>query len=100
MERLQIEWGDLQRTEAIESAVFKASDRVLSRAPTATNLIVNFKIINPVTSAGVKSQKVSMELRLPQHQDVRAEKQGDDLYRVIIDAEKALLNQLEAKKER
>ena len=53
-----------------------------------------------MTSAGPKAQQVSMELRLPDHQDVRAEKQGEDLYRTIIDAEKALLTQLEAKKPR
>ena len=100
MEKLQIEWGDLHRTEAIESAIFKSSDKVLSRAPTATHLIVTFKIVNPVSSAGAKAQRVSMELRLPQHQDVRSEKQGEDLYRAIIDVEKALLSQLEAKKDR
>lgn len=100
MDKIQIEWGNLDRTEAIEQAAMTAAEKILSRAPAATNLIVHFKITNPVNSAGVKAQKVTMELRLPNHQDIHSEKEGDDLYRTILDAEKAIMTQLQAKKSR
>lgn len=99
MEKLQIEWGNLDRTEAIESDVFAKAEKILSHAPEATTLIVRFQIVNPKTSKGPSSQKVSMELRLPQNRDVRSEKEGNDLYRAIKDSEQALLNQLESKKK-
>jgi ribosome-associated translation inhibitor RaiA len=83
MEHLQIEWGNLGRTEAIEADVFACAEKILSFASQATNLIVRFQIINPKTSAGPSVQKVSMELRLPQHQDIRSEKEGHDLYKAI-----------------
>ncbi len=98
MENVQIEWGNLGRTEALEADIFRCAKKVLSFVPQATNFIVTFQIINPKTSAGQSIQKVSMELRLPQHQDVRSEKEGHDLYRTIKDAEHAILKQLEKKK--
>ncbi len=100
MDKLQIEWGNLDRTEAIESDVFAKAEKILSFAPSATNLIVRFQVINPKTSAGPSTQKVYMELRLPQNRDVRSEKEGPDLYRSLKEGEQALLNQLEAKKSR
>jgi len=100
MERLHIEWGNLTRTEAIEADVFKKAEKIFKQAHDATNLIVRFQVINPKTSAGPSMQKVSMELRLPNHRDVRSEKEGTDLYVSIREAEGALLNQLEAKKDR
>ena len=93
MERLLIEWGKLERTEAIESAVNEKAEKILRFFPNATNLIVSFNIVNPGTSAGVATQKIDMELRLPNHQDVRSSKEGDDLYKLIAEAEKAIVAQ-------
>jgi ribosome-associated translation inhibitor RaiA len=98
MDKLQIEWGNLDRTEAIETDVFAKAEKILSFAPDATNLIVRFQVVNPKTSAGPSTQKVSMELRLPQNRDVRSEKEGSDLYRSLKDTEQAILTQLESKK--
>ncbi len=100
LDKLQIEWSDVDRTEALESAIQSSAEKILGRAPNATNLIVGLKIVNPQKSAGVKSQKVSLELRLPNHRDVRSEKEGDDLYHSILEAEKALLTQLQSQKPR
>lgn len=99
MDKVQIQWGDLARTEAIESDVFEKASKILEFAPTATNLHVNLKVINSIQSAGVPTQAVQMELRLPNNQDVRSEKEGNDLYRVIKDAQHAILTQLKSKKE-
>jgi ribosome-associated translation inhibitor RaiA len=98
MDKVLIEWGNLDRTEPIENDVFEKSQKILGFAPNATNLIVKFQVINPKSSAGVATQSVSMELRLPNHQDVRASKEGDDLYRSIKEAESAILSQLRSKK--
>lgn len=100
MEKVQIQWGDLSRTEAIENDVFTKAKKILEFAPTATTLNVNLKVINPSTSAGIPTQAVNMELRLPNHQDVRSEKESDDLYRSIKEAQKAILSQVKTKKEK
>ncbi len=99
MDKVQIEWGDLERTEAIEGDVFEKAKKILEFAPTATTLHVNLKVINSIQSAGVPTQGVQMELRLPNHQDVRTEKEGNDMYRVIKEAQQAILTQVKAKKE-
>jgi len=99
MEKVQIEWGDLSRTEAIEKDLFDKASKILEFAPTATTLIMNLKVINSIQSSGVPTQGVQMELRLPNNQDVRTEKEGNDLYRVIKDAQQAILTQVKAKKE-
>ena len=93
MDKLLIEWGKMERTEAIESAVKEKASKILRFYPDATKLIVGFQITNPKVSAGVSSQKVSMELRLPNKQDIRTSKEGSDLYALISDSEKVLLNQ-------
>jgi len=100
MEKVQIEWGDLDRTEAIEEEVFEKAGKVLQHSPNATNLVVHFKVVNPKTSAGKSIQSVSMEVRLPQHQDVRSQKEGDNLYHTIKEVQKAVLAQLESKENR
>ena len=99
MDRVQIEWGDLSRTEAIENDVFHRAAKILEFAPTATTLIVNLKVINSMQSAGVPTQGVVMELRLPNHQDVRTEKEGSDFSMVLKEAQHAILTQVKAKKE-
>ncbi len=100
MDKVQIQWGDLPRTEAIESDVWEKAQKILSFAPTATTLNVNLKIINPSNSAGISTQGVRMELRLPNNQDVRVLKEGSDLYRTIKDAQQAILTQVKSKKEK
>ena len=99
MEKLQIIWGDLGRTEAIENHILEKSEKILTFAPTATNLIINLKTINDSQSAGVNTFAVNAELRLPNKQDVRTEKQGEDLYRVVTDTQQSLLTQVKAKKD-
>lgn len=99
MEKVQIEWGDLARSEAIETDVLDKAKKILEFAPTATILHVNLKVINSIQSAGVPTQGVQMELRLPNNQDVRAEKEGNDLSRVLKDTQQAILSQVKAKKE-
>lgn len=98
-EKVQIEWGNLDRTEAIESDVYEKCSKILERAPTATHLVVNFKVTNPKNSAGPAAQRISMELRLPQHQDVRAERESEDLYKSIKEVQLAVLTQLKSKKD-
>lgn len=93
MEKLLIEWGKLDRTEAIENAVKDKATKILKFHPEATKLVVSFKIINPISSAGPARQQVSMELRRPNHQDVRASKEGEDVYGLILETEKAILAQ-------
>ncbi len=100
MDKVQIQWGDLERTEAIEKDVWEKSKKILEFAPSATVLNVNLKVINSVKSAGVATQGVLMELRLPNRQDIRTEKEGDDLYRLIKDAQAAILTQIKSKKDR
>lgn len=99
MDKVQIEWGNLDRTEAIEKEILDRCSKVLERAQSATNLIVHFQVVNPKSSAGPATQKVSMELRLPQHQDVRAERESEDLYQSIKDVQLAVLSQVKAKKD-
>lgn len=94
MERLVIEWGNLERTEAIEQMVHEKATKLLKVHEKATKLIVSFQIINPKSSAGQSTQRVSMELRLPQKQDVRASKEGPNAYALIGDVERALMGQL------
>jgi ribosomal subunit interface protein len=98
MNKVVIEWGNIERTEAIEKNVFEKATKVLTFAPQATRLLVSFQVINPKTSAGLATQRVSMELRLPHHQDIRAEREGDNLYQAIKEAEQALLSQLNSQK--
>ena len=93
MEKLLIEWGKLDRTEAIESVVNERAAKLLKFHPDATKLIVTFQIINPLSSKGPATQKVSMELRMPNKQDIRSSKEGTDIYMAISEAEKALLSQ-------
>ncbi|MAF77834.1 MAG: hypothetical protein CME63_09345 [Halobacteriovoraceae bacterium] len=93
MDRVYIEWGNLERTEALENAVYEKAKKFFKIHSKATKLIVTFKIINPVSSAGPKTFKVTMELRLPQKQDIRASKEGTDAYKLVHDVEKALMTQ-------
>jgi ribosome-associated translation inhibitor RaiA len=93
MNKLLIEWGKMDRTEAIEEAVQTKASKILKFYPDATKLVVGFQTTNPKSSAGVTTHKVSMELRLPNHQDIRSSKEGDNLYTVLSESEKALLNQ-------
>ena len=95
---IQIEWGDLERTEAIENFITEKSQKLFQMAPEATNLVVHLQITNPAHSNGVATQKVSMELRLPHHQDIRAEDDGEDLYKSVGIVKKALVSQLESRK--
>lgn len=99
MDRVQIEWGDLSRTEAIESSVIEKAQKILEFAPTATTIHINLKVINSIQSAGVPTHGVQMELRLPNNQDVRTEKEGDDLYKIIKEAQQAILKQVKSKKD-
>lgn len=98
MSKIHIEWGNLGRSEAIEEDIRQKADKIFTVAPEATNLIVHFQVINPASSAGVPQQKVSLELRLPNHQDVRAENEGKDLYKCIRDSKKSLLTQVIGRK--
>ncbi len=98
MDKLVIEWGNLDRTEAIENNVFEKAEKIFAFAPQATKLLVSFQVINPKTSAGVPTQRVSMELRLPHHQDIRSGREGDNLYQAIKETEQALLSQINSKK--
>ena len=100
MNRVQIEWGNIHRTEAIEADVLEKMEKVLAYAPTATGAVVHLTTTNPTNSAGVNMQKVAMELRLPNNQDVYSEKKGEDLYKSIKEAQKAILTQVSAKKEK
>lgn len=93
MSKLLIEWGKLERTETLEKAVQEKADKVLRKFPDATKLVVGFQVTNPVSSSGPATQKISMELRLPNHQDIRASKEGVDLYQLIGETEKALMAQ-------
>lgn len=99
MNKVQIQWGDLDRTEAIENDVMKKAEKILEHAPTATTLNVNLRVINSLQSAGVPTQSVNMELRLPNKQDVRTIKEGRDLYKVIKEAQQAILTQVRSKKD-
>lgn len=98
MSKVHIEWGNLGRSEAIEQEIMQKSEKIFTMNPDATKLVVHFQITNPINSAGVAQQKVGMELRLPQHQDVRAENEGSDLYKSIRDSKAALLAQLSKRK--
>lgn len=99
MNKVLIEWGNLERTEAIEQDIFEKVDKILTFAPTATSAIVNLSTVNPTQSAGLNRQKVSIELRLPNHQDVHSEKEGEDVYESLKHAQKAILTQVKAKKD-
>ena len=94
MERLVIEWGNLERTEAIEQLVHEKATKLLKIHEKATKLVVGFQIVNPKSSAGPSTQRVSMELRLPNKQDVRASKEGQNAYTLIGEVEKAIMGQL------
>ncbi len=98
MSMIQIEWGNLGRSEPIEQDITEKSKKIFTLAPDATKLVVHFQVTNPHQSNGVPQQKVSLELRLPQHQDIRAENEGADLYKCIRDAKRALLSQLDNRK--
>lgn len=98
MNTVHIEWGDIERTESIEQYIQERSVKLFLLASDATKLVVHFQITNPQQSRGVTTQKVSMELRLPNNQDLRAEREGEDLYRSIRDVKGALVSQLEKRK--
>lgn len=98
MSQVHIEWGNLGRSDAIEEDIQQKSKKIFTVAPDATKLVVHFQVTNPASSAGVSQQKVSMELRLPNNQDVRAENEGNDLYKCIRDSKKALLSQAISRK--
>ena len=100
MNGVQIEWGNIHRTEAIEADVLEKMEKVMTFAPTATGAVVHLSTINPTNSAGVNMQRVAIELRLPNHQDILSEKKGEDLYKSIKEAQKAVLAQVKAKKEK
>jgi len=93
MDKLLIEWGKVDRTEALESTVKEKASKVLKFYPASTKLIVTLQIINPLSSKGPATQKVSMELRMPNKQDIRCSKEGDNIYSLIGEAEKALISQ-------
>ncbi|MGB0847853.1 MAG: HPF/RaiA family ribosome-associated protein [Thiolinea sp.] len=99
MNRLQIEWGNVGRSEAIEQYITQKSEKIFMLSPEATKLVVYCRVINPIHSAGQPRQKISMELRLPQHQDLRAENEGKDLYKCIRDSKQALLAQIKSRKQ-
>ena len=98
MSQVHIEWGDLERSEAIEQYIHERSLKLFTLAPEATKLVVHFQITNPQHSSGVSAQKLKMELRLPHHQDLHTEQEGSDLYHCIRDGKKALLAQLSKRK--
>lgn len=98
MSTVHIEWGDIERTESIEQYIQDRSVKLFALASDATKLVVHLKVTNPKHSRGVASQKVSMELRLPNNQDLRAEQEGEDLYRSIRETKSALVSQLEKRK--
>jgi ribosomal subunit interface protein len=100
MNGIQIEWGNIHRTEAIEADVMEKMGKIMTYAPTATGAVVHLSTINPTQSAGVNKQKVTIELRLPNHQDIHSEKEGEDLYKSMKEAQKAVLTQVKAKKEK
>jgi ribosome-associated translation inhibitor RaiA len=99
MSTVQIEWGNLGRSEAVEKEIHEKSKKIFMHAPTATTLVVHFQIINSANSAGVSLEKVTMELRLPKHQDIRAEREGENLYKCIRECKVALLKQIESHKQ-
>lgn len=98
MSTVHIEWGDIERTESIEQYIQERSVKLFTLASDATKLVVHFQVTNPQHSRGVAAQKVSMELRLPNNQDLRAEQEGPDLYRSIREVKSALLVQLDKRK--
>jgi len=98
MSTVHFEWGNLGRTEALEQDINEKSKKIFRLAPQATKLVVHFQVTNPATSAGVAQQKVSMELRLPNNQDLRAENEGSDLYKCIRESKSALLTQISNRK--
>ena len=93
MHKLVIEWGNLERSEALEEQVNEKASKILKFHPDATKLIVSFQITNPVSSKGPATQKVSMELRKPNRQDIRASKEGTNAYSLIGETERALQSQ-------
>ncbi len=93
MERLLIEWGKLDRSETLEANVMDKAKKLFRVYPDCTNLIVGFQVTNPVSSSGKAQKKVSMELRLPNNKDIRSTKEGENLFTLIGEAEKALLAQ-------
>ena len=99
MSTVQIEWGNLERSDAIEQYLLARSHKIFTLAPDATRLIVHLQIINAHHSTGVPTQKISLELRLPNHQDLRAECEHANLYQGIRDAKKALISQLNTRKK-
>lgn len=98
MNTVQIEWGNLERSDAIEQYILARSKKIFTLAPDATRLIVHFQVINARHSAGIPVQKVKLELRLPNRQDKHAECEHSNLYQGIRDAKKALLSQLNSRK--
>lgn len=92
MGKLQIEWGKLDRSESLENLIFEKSDKIFTLYPKATGLVINFQITNPKTSGGPSMQKVSMELRLPHHQDIHLHKEGKDVQVLVNECFKVLVS--------
>ncbi|MCO5114288.1 MAG: HPF/RaiA family ribosome-associated protein [Bdellovibrionaceae bacterium] len=95
---VQIMWGNIGRTEALEKYILQKTKKVLKLAPNATNLVISLSIENPINSAGVPEQKVDAELRIPKNQTINASKKGADIYKTILEVQHALLTQVNAMK--
>ncbi|MEZ5450234.1 MAG: hypothetical protein R3E89_15130 [Thiolinea sp.] len=83
---IHIEWGDLERTEAIETYINERAVKLFTLAPDATKLVVHLQIIN-CSTVTVCPNKSRYGIAFTHHQDVRSE-QEDDLYRGIRDAKR------------
>lgn len=98
MPDVQIMWGNVGRTEALEKYILQKTKKVLKHASNATALVVSLSIENPITSTGVPEQKVDVELRIPKNQTIHAGKKGTDIYKTILEVQHALLMQLNSLK--
>lgn len=98
IEKIQIEWGNVRRTDALEKHLLQKSKKILKQVPEATTLIYSLTIENPINSTGVPEQKLDALLRLPNNQDIHATKRGSDLYRTVLDVQHAVLSQLKKRK--
>lgn len=95
---VQIVWGNVGRTEALEKYILQKTKKILKQASNATTLVVSLSIENPITSSGVPEQKVDAELRIPKNQTIHAGKKGTDIYKTILEVQHALLMQLKSLK--
>lgn len=97
-EQIQIEWGNVGRSDALEKHLIQKSQKILKHSPEATNLIFTLSIENPINSAGVPEQKVDAQLRFPKNQDLFVAKKGTDIYKTVLEVQQALLSQIKARK--